>query len=260
MSVVAIARVKDEADVIAATVTRMREEVDHVIVEDNASTDGTVEILHTLDVEVLHDATVGYYQSRMMSRLAAYAAQERGAAWVIPFDADERWMSPFGRIRDVLTEHPQASIATAVLYDHVATGIDPQDIEDPVARLGWRRRDPAPLRKVAVRPYPRVTIHQGNHGADYGDTVDGLLVVRHFSHRSAAQLITKVRNGAAAYAQTTLPPEVGAHWRQWGSILDERGEEAIVELFRTWYWRLDPTAELTINGESQPPLIFDPCP
>jgi hypothetical protein len=248
LSVVAIARVKDEHDVIAATVTRMREQVDNVIVEDNGSTDGTTEILRGLDgVEVLEDPTVAYYQSRAMSRLASYASIERGAGWVVPFDADEVWYSPFGRIRDVLVDHPEASIATAELYDHVATAAD-VDRSDPVARIGWRRREPAPLPKVAVQPYPRVTIHQGNHGADYGGTVDGLLVVRHFPYRSVEQMIAKARNGAAAYAATDLPDHVGAHWRGYGQLTDEQ----IGDVFRKYFWSAEP--------ERDPSLIYDPAP
>jgi glycosyltransferase involved in cell wall biosynthesis len=250
--VVAVFRVKDEADIIVASVTRMLGEVDCVVVQDNASTDGTRDLLADLArgderVKVLDDPDIAYMQSRKMSTLAAFAAQELGAAWVIPADADERWYSPHGRIADVLADHPDASIASAELYDHVATARDPGD-GDPITRIGWRRREPAPLPKVAVRPYPRVTIHQGNHSASYGDTVDDLLVVRHFALRSPEQMIRKARNGGAAYAATDLPEHVGAHWRQWNQLSDEQ----LGEVFRTYYWSPRP--------ESDPSLIFDPAP
>lgn len=250
--VAAIARVKDEADVIAATVSRMREQVDLVIVEDNNSTDGTLDILRDLDgVEVLQDPTVGYYQSQAMSRLASYAAIERSAEWVVPFDADEVWYSPFGSIRDVLLEHPEASIATAELYDHVATGHDPAG-DDPTVRIGWRRRDAAELPKVAVRPRPRVTVHQGNHGADFGATIGGLLVVRHYPYRSAEQFVSKARNGAAAYAATDLPEDLGKHWRDYGALLESQGEEALAGVFRDYFWSANPAGDRT--------LLYDPCP
>lgn len=246
-----ITRVKDEADIIAVTVGHMLTQVDHVIVEDNGSTDGTLDILAGLDVEVLHDPTVGYYQARAMSRLAAYAAQKHGARWVVPFDADEIWYSPFGRIRDVFVEHYGTAIFTALLYDHIATGIDPAD-GDPVTRLGWRRRDAVPLRKVAVEPYPGVRIHQGNHDADYGETTHDLLVVRHFPYRSIEQFVSKVRNGAAAYAATDLPQDVGKHWRDYGRLLDAGGPDAIADVFRAWFWVNDPRRDAA--------LIYDPAP
>jgi hypothetical protein len=249
--IVGICRCKDEQDVIGYTVAHMLTQVDRVVVEDNSSTDATLDILAGLDVEVLHDDTIGYYQSAAMSRLAAYAHHKHGAAIVLPFDADEAWYSPHGRIADVLAGHPQGAIFTAELYDHVATSGDP-DEPNPLLRIGWRRRERAPLPKVAVVPYPRVTIHQGNHGADFGQTVGGLLVVRHFPYRSAEQFVSKVRNGAAAYAATDLPGDIGKHWRDYGALLDSGGPEAIGDVFRAWFWSAEPARD--------PTLIYDPCP
>lgn len=250
--VIAIALVKDEADIIEHTVRHMAEQVDRLLVADNGSTDGTREILDDLELDleltVRDDPEVGYFQSRKMSILAADAGQ-MGAAWVVPFDADEWWYSPFGRIADILAGQPEAAVVRAELYDHVATGQDPEG--DPVSRMSWRRREPAPLPKVACRPYPRVTIHQGNHGASFGQTIDGL-VVRHFPYRSVEQFERKVRNGAAAYAATDLPDDVGKHWRDYGRILEAEGPDALAAVFRSWFWVAEP--------ERDPSLILDPAP
>lgn len=251
MTVVAIARVKDEQDIVASTVGHMLTQVDHVIVEDNGSTDGTLKILSGLDVEVLHDPTVGYYQSAAMSRLASYAAVKRDATIVVPFDADEFWYSPFGRIADVLATQPDGLVFTAELFDHVATGTDGDEL-DPVERMGWRRRESIPLPKVAARPFPRLTLEQGNHSAHYGDTVHGQLVVRHFPYRSPEQFVTKVRNGAAAYAATDLPEEMGKHWRDYGRLLDGGGPEALHGVFYAWFHCATPQLDAT--------LLYDPCP
>jgi glycosyltransferase involved in cell wall biosynthesis len=248
--VIAIAMVKDEADIVEHTVSRMCDQVDHVIVLDNASTDGTRDILDRLDVEVIDDPELAYNQADKMTALAALAA-ERRADWVIPFDADEAWYSPFGRIADVLVENSDASIVTAELYDHVATAEDPAG-PNPLQRIGWRRRSPGKLPKVACRPVVPARIHQGNHGADYGATVGGLLVIRHFPYRSAEQFVTKARNGAAAINATNLPADQCAHWRQYGALLDTHGPEALHDVFRQWFWSPNP------GGDDS--LIFDPCP
>lgn len=250
MSVVGICRCKDEQDIIAATVIHMHGQVDQVIVEDNGSTDGTAEILTGLDVDLLHDPTVGYYQSAAMTRLAAYAAQKYDATFVVPFDADELWYSPFGRIADVLDARPDAGIFTAELFDHLSTDVDGDD-PNPLVRLGWRRRAATPLPKVAALARPHVTIMQGNHDAEYGQRISGQLIVRHFPYRSPEQFVTKVRNGAAAYAATDLPEHVGKHWRDYGRLLDGGGPEALRNVYRTWFHSASPRTDGS--------LILDPC-
>ena len=104
--------------------------------------------------------------------------------------------------------------------------------------------------KVAARTRPAVTIHQGNHGADHGERVDGRLIVRHFPYRSVEQFVSKVRNGAAAYAATDLPEHEGQHWRDYGRILQDGGPDALADVFRQWFWQAEPTRD----------LIFDPAP
>jgi hypothetical protein len=273
MTTTAVSMVRDEADVIASTVGHMLSECDSVLVADNGSIDGTREILDQLAranpdrLVVVDDPEPAYLQSEKMTGLALRARLELGAEWVVPFDADEWWYSPFGRISDVLAGvAPQWLIVPAPLFDHVATGEDNPLELDPIRRLRFRRRDRNPLPKVACRWRGDLVIEQGNHGAGYsgrGTTFDELLVVRHFPYRSAEQLVRKVRNGAAAYraAGDRLPATFGAHWRQWGEILDHSGEEAIAELFRTWYFRDRPRSPHTLpDGQTVPQLLLDPAP
>ena len=261
--VYAIAMVLDESDIIAETVGHMCKQVDKVIVADNGSTDGTREILSGLPVTVIDDPEVGYYQSRKMSRLAELC-REAGAEWVVPFDSDEIHMSSQGTIRDVLGTLPDdVLVSEAPLLDHVATGKD--EGGTTLKRMTYRRAAPAPLRKIAVRAVEGVTIHQGNHSAEFPGvaspkTVTNLIQVRHFPYRSVEQFVSKVRNGAAAYAASDLPETAGAHWRQYGRILDERGDEGIAEIFHTWFYRENPDIEAVIGSEQQPPLVHDPCP
>lgn len=266
MTVIGVTMVRDEVDVILSTVAKMAEEVDGLIVADNMSVDGTREALDWFEgvspvpVIIVDDDEVGYEQSRKMTALALRARLDMHADWVVPFDADEVWYSPHGRIADRLDAvAPQFLVMRAALYDHVPTGID-LDTGDPLADMGWRKRKAAPLPKVAVRWREDLVIEMGNHGASYigGATyTDEELVVRHFPYRSAEQVIRKIRNGAQAYKATDLPETYGAHWRQWGQILDEQGEEAIEMLFKIWHWREDPNL---VAPAELPELIYDPCP
>ena len=237
----------------------MLTQVDHVIVADNMSTDGTRDILDSLPVEVVEDNDPAYYQSAKMTHLARLAYL-RGADWVVPFDADELWVSGCKdtTVKQTLEQaEGDYGIVTADLYDHVATAVDPV-CGDIVDRLPWRRRHHLPLPKVAVRAHPAMVIEQGNHWARlpipprYTQTAQ--LVCHHYPYRTPEQVIRKVRNGAAAYAATTgLPAEVGAHWRGWATWSDDQ----IRDLFRIWYFREDPIAPYTVPG-TDPPEVHDP--
>jgi glycosyltransferase involved in cell wall biosynthesis len=232
---------KDEADVIAGTLLHMADEVDELIVADNRSTDGTREILAELEdllpLTVIDDPEVGYFQSRKMTDLANLAA-DRGATFVVPFDADELWIGPY-RVRDIL-EGSGADVVTAKLFDHYASAIDPAG-DDPFETIIYRKCKPSGLPKVAFRWLPGIVVHQGNHGVTTpGDRVVDGLEVRHFPYRSPEQFVRKARNGAAAYKATDLPEHEGAHWRQYGELLERFGESALEDVYREWFWARQP--------------------
>lgn len=243
--------VKDEADLIVASVLAMAEQVDRITVIDNGSTDGTRDLLAQLPVVVIDEPEVGYYQSERMTWLALMA-HEQGAEWIIPFDADEVWSA---RSASGLVEQLggcNGDVVGAALFDHLATGHDDRAERNPLARMRWRRRDSVPLPKVAVRARPDIVIGQGNHvaHADVPLTIEpGFpLMVRHFSNRSVEQFVRKARNGARAYAASILPESMGTHWRQYGTMTDDE----LAALFCAAMWIEDP--------ESDPSLVFDPLP
>ena len=259
MSTFSVSMVRDEVDVIEATLRHTAKHVDHLIVADNGSVDGTRDVLadltRDLPLTVLDDPEIGYFQSAKMTKLA-HLAGGMGAVWVVPVDADEAWYSRDApRIADTLAGVAAQWLAVAAdLFDHVPTASDGH-AESHIRRIGYRRKIPAPLRKVAVRVRPDLRIEQGNHSATYDggtSTLDGLLVVRHYPYRSPEQFVSKARNGAQAYAATELPWEFGQHWREYGQILDNDGPEALHGVFHRWFWSEDPA-----HDDS---LIFDPCP
>jgi glycosyltransferase involved in cell wall biosynthesis len=259
VSTFGVAMVKDEADVIEGTLRHMAGEVDFLIVADNGSTDGTRDILHSLDLPllVLDDPEPGYEQSRKMSALAARAGQQ-GAQWIVPFDADELWVAA-DRLKTIL-DPLDANVATARLFNHFATAVDPEGT-DPFRTIIWRQQQPAQLSKVAFRWEPGAVIHQGNHGVTlHQSRVADVLEVRHFPYRSAEQFVRKARNGAAAYRATDLPVTEGAHWRAYGDLLDRYGEEALHDVFRTHFWFLSPTDSGLVRDPAAYLRWENPCP
>jgi hypothetical protein len=245
MTTFGVSMVKDEADVIAGTLTHLADEVDHLLVADNGSTDGTREILAELEdvlpLTVVDDPDPAYFQSPKMSALAEKAAG-MGAEWIVPFDADELWIWNGSRIRDEL-DGCRTNIVHARLFNHFPTAVDPED-PDPFRSIIWRQPDPAPLPKVAFRWEPGAVIHQGNHGVTLphrSKVYEGGLEIRHFPYRSAEQFVSKARNGAAAYKATDLPEHVGAHWRSYGDILERHGEDVLIsEVYERWFFAVSP--------------------
>lgn len=263
--------VKDEADIIEYTVRHLLTQVDMVYVSDNASTDGTYELLRALELDevsgrlsVSRDEEVGYYQAAKTTGLAQRAYAD-GHAWVVPCDADEFWYSPFGRVGDVLEGLPDGyPFASAGMLNHLVTAADPAAEPNPFKRMGWRLVEWNPLPKIACRTSSALAIGMGNHDAvtearahsGSSVTLEGQLVIRHYPWRSAEQFTRKIRNGALAYlAAPDLDESIGAHWRAFGHPDDEGFEERTRAWFEQWGYRASPHAEHE-GGE----VIYDPAP
>lgn len=245
--------VRNEEDIIAQTVRHMAYHCDHLVIADNASTDGTREILDSLatrlPITVIADDDPAYYQSRKMTKLAEIAASISAEwndplPWIVPFDADELWNlwdDPSRSMRDVLPLQT-VDIAQAALFDYRTTALDPAGT-DPIQTIQWCTAEPAKLPKVAFRWQPGSQIHQGNHGVtlpDWGSTA-AILRVNHFPYRSAQQFVAKAVQGAAAYQATDLPEEFGAHWRAYGRLYEAFGPQALESVFRQYFWAFSPT-------------------
>ena len=240
--------VRDEEDILEHTIRHMASQVDQIIVADNLSTDRTPAILSELaerfPVHVIVDDDPAFRQSEKMTALAQTAGESWGADWVVPFDADEIWSWSDGTIVDCLNAQPSTVDAViANVFDHIATGADSDD-PDPVNRITWRNRKKHLMTDVACRWKPDLMIAAGNHCAYYkrapvysGD----LLNVRHFSRRSAEQMIRYVRNGYEAHRAADFPKSIGAHFWKWGRLLEEQGEQAIVDLFYREFYVDDPS-------------------
>lgn len=247
MSVFVCMMVKDEADIICQNVRHhLNEGVDHFIVADNLSTDGTTEHLREFErggvLTYVHDPDPAYRQADKTNRLV-HRAGAMGADWVLCVDADEFWYGVDGRLREVLTLGIEPVQWVEGLY-HVPHPDDDLTDPDPVRRMRHRRagRD-CPQSKVCFRYHPSTSIHPGNHDVVHpGSRGQGLVAFREFQYRSYEHFVRKVRNGKAAYdAAPDLHPLLGIHWRRLGAMSD-------AELEAEWQAYLAT------------PTVYDPAP
>jgi hypothetical protein len=251
MKLAAIGMVKDEVDVIGRTLAHLANQgVDVIYLLENASGDGTWEVVrdmrdeHVLlpcELDVMSDDEVGYWQSRKMTGLAEVATLG-GADWIVPFDADELWTAPHGQTLKAALAGVTEDVVDFAVLDHRRTALDPGG--HPFDSMGWRVPEALGLPKVAFRAHRHAVVHAGNHGVDRPGwhLANAGFAVHHYPYRSAAQFISKARNGAAAYAETDLPWSTGQHWREYGQALKEHGEAWAREWFQTHFFIDDPVA------------------
>jgi Glycosyl transferase family 2 len=207
MRVVMTLLVRDEADVVEANLRyHLGRGIDFVIATDNASTDGTTEILERFEAEgvlrLIREPAQDYRQAAWRTRMARLAATEHGADWVFNSDADEFWWPRRGTLKDVFETVPrQFGALAAPLVDFVPRpdSAEPFYRRMTFAETEFRNRRGQPGRtkpKMAHRGVPEVEISSGNHKLLAGGLrlVPGWepILVFHFPLRSYAQFERKV--------------------------------------------------------------------
>lgn len=193
MKLVMTLKVRDEADVVGHNLRFHRAMgVDHFIALDNASVDGTSEILARWqaaglatvlrdDSDDLRSLGAGWF-----TQMARMAATEHGADWVFNNDADEFWWPLEGTLKDVLATIPERYGAVVCPRTEFAPRPDgPGSFAD---RLTLRERLSTLQSKVIHRGDPGVVVlHRGAHDvavAPDGDTWSALRPPGRAVHRS----------------------------------------------------------------------------
>ncbi|WAC67478.1 glycosyltransferase family 2 protein [Agrococcus sp. SL85] len=231
--------VRDEADIIAATLEHhLAEGVDRILVTDNASEDGTRDILadyaRVAPVTVFDDPEHRKQQAEVVTRMARLAATEHRAAWVVNGDADEFVLARGRTLVEALSDAPRGTTAF-----HAPV----RNLVGPTARTGsglstrmhWRdERSPEQLAAAGVHAHPsanaihvgdaHVEVAQGNHRVSTppGTPVEDALGIEvlHVPWRSWEQFERKTVNMGRGYeAAPHLDPSPEHHgmrdWRRW---------------------------------------------
>jgi len=239
MNTLAIAMIKNEADIVEAFVRHNLELMDLMVVIDNGSTDGTREILTSLQREglpvlVFDDPIFGYYQSEKVTHVYRKVAPVFNPELVWFLDADEFIHAPSRAALDAaFAAVPAGSAVLLPWRTHLpAAEVDPTSVlADPLGAMPDRRRREEPTYfKVVVRRDPRdderLVIEQGNHSVHFTDgtrpailAMEGVSVV-HLPVRSVEQLSAKVVNGWQAYLVKNRHAEVASAGFQWQQLYE----------------------------------------
>ncbi|MAN74819.1 MAG: glycosyltransferase [Henriciella sp.] len=259
--------VRDEADIIEAVLEHHRRQgVDHILVTDNGSVDGTREALERFAqsgfVTVWDDPVHRKQQSETVTRMARLAATEYGADWVINADADEFFVAAdeASTLRDELRRIDEAVqyVTVQVVNLTGAPAVDGTGLQ----RLIYRDRRSAqrlvsagipfhPTGDAIHRGHAEVSVSQGNHfvsAPNWGDPVpEPRIEVLHLPWRSWAQYERKVRNTGESYrANPDLEPSPRHHGMQDFRRLEQGRLE---ETYVAKHPLPDEIAELAYVGE-----------
>lgn len=219
MKLVAISRVKDELDIIEPFVRHHAHTFDTHIVLDDGSSDGTYETLQELKraglpLVVIRQPSVGYRQRQFMTALLRLAADEFGADWIVPLDADEFLETADGTGLAELLRPRGRQLLTIPWNNFVCSPDDGEDKEpNPVVRMRLRMPpSPARLNKVLIPakwPVEQLELTQGSHAvlrngqALPTEALDGVRLC-HFPIRTSSQFAGKI---AIGYLQYTAMPD-----------------------------------------------------
>ena len=177
--------VRNEADVIEFCIEHhLAQGLDYIFICDNGSTDGTLEYLqnksNTDSRVVLYQDPGQYHQEKIINHLSALA-YSNGCEWVVPFDADEIWLSN-ETLKVNLSRITEPSVKIK-LQDFIQSSEILNPKTDTYVSVTWRLPDNSPkidlnsvvdgnssmienpsFYKYIVRTSPDLKIFPGAHG------------------------------------------------------------------------------------------------
>ena len=256
--------VRDEIDIIAQNIGYHRARgVDHFIVTDNLSEDGTKEFLIELErdgsIDLIHETDDTFDQGVWVSRMAQIAAMRHRADWIIHSDADEFWWPTSTSLKSILADTPADWFALQVPRMNFLPPLE--DVDFPLGSMVIRY---AESKNMYGKPLPPKIMHQGFLNTKVGQGNHSVSVpaglkcmptndveILHFPLRTYKQFEKKILNGGSAYGRNMhIPMNVGRAWR----LLYEKLQQ---DDLKSYYEAEAMTSEVRAEGLSSGTLIED---
>ncbi|MEK9713533.1 MAG: glycosyltransferase family 2 protein [Thalassolituus sp.] len=238
--------VKNEADIIEDNVRfHARQGVDCFAVMDNASDDGTREILERLtkeyDLHIIDQPDQNYQQALWMAQLAEYARTKLKADLVISNDADEFWVAREGSsLKDHLSVND--SVVTlqrrnmALTDECTQEGYNYTDasymVKNPVLYNSDTQINDTAVSMLLVKISPKTIVNPsglikmkgGNHRAKHGwrwlnAREESGITVYHYPIRNYEQFEANIANRQRLLRDTNA--RMGDHYRRWVRLYEE---------------------------------------
>ena len=224
--------VKNEEDIIGYNIEWLQtQDIDHIFIANNMSTDNTENILKELsekykNITIYNDNQFAYEQSSKMNRWINQC-YEMGADIIIPIDADEIWHSKIHEktLGQVLKENGDSDcVFEAIAVDFIPTENDTKS-NNPFESMIYVKENSDSFQSVAFTKHLGAIITMGNHSIDNhpgnSNIIKNLIGIKHYQYRNFEQFVKKMRNGKRVYDETTMPEYIGSHWRILGSMKRE---------------------------------------
>lgn len=245
MKIVMTILVRNEEDIIGENLEyHLNKGVDHFIITDHYSIDGTMDILREYEkkgvAEVRVEQSNEHHQAQWVTEMARQALSKYDASWIINNDADEFWIPQKGNLKEFFHTIPQETYKIHVnRFDFFYKYSKDLKFYDVMLFREFQRR----WIKCCHRAVPDIAVDVGNHDANsesmnikgYGSSGTDDLIIFHYPVRTVERYKKKMIDGTASVMQTPgIPPEMFFHWkRALQSIYENKFDEYLKEYSRT---------------------------
>lgn len=241
MKIAGITTVKNEVDVIDFCLNHHFDQgIDRIYISDNGSTDGTYEYLleASKSNEKIHafKNDGGFHQAKIINELYQLARKD-GFDWVVPFDADELWMSE-NSLKDDLSGVDAFSVKVKTINFIQSTEYD---VDNSYLTATWRIKNDYPVdvnrifsgdlsmsevesfQKFIIRTDENTYIQPGAHSYSGGrsECLDNdKFAIIHVPIRSFRALEEKANQGRAL-RDAGYPPDHGFHVQRYDALREQ---------------------------------------